>query len=242
MIDFHTHILPEIDDGSLSGEMSVKMLKMLKEQGVNKVLLTPHFYAYSSSAENFMERRAESVSILLQALEKEPVDIQLYLGCEVLYFDELWRLEDLKSFCIKGTECILVEMPFGRWTDTMVRGIEKIIGKGLTPIIAHFERYLSYRGNLQKIYELVEMGALLQMNCAFVNKLLTRGKALKFFKIGIVCALGTDCHNLENRAPDFKSAAEYIEKKLAKNQWRRLVSMQKSLLDGAEMIYSAKEK
>ena len=52
MIDFHTHILPEIDDGSSSAEESVMLLESLKEQGVNKVFLTPHFYAYSSSAES----------------------------------------------------------------------------------------------------------------------------------------------------------------------------------------------
>ena len=132
MIDFHTHILPEVDDGSVNAQMSVAMLKELKNQGIKKVVLTPHFYAYASSAEVFAERRETSKQELLLELQKNPVDIELYLGCEVLYFEELWRIESLKDFSIKGTEYILVEMPFVPWPENMVRGVEKLIGKGFT--------------------------------------------------------------------------------------------------------------
>jgi hypothetical protein len=98
MIDFHTHILPGIDDGSSNSESSIMLLKKLKKQGVSKVLLTPHFYAYSSNAENFCETRKLSAQNLLKALENDPVDIELYLGCEVLYFDEIWRIEKIRDF------------------------------------------------------------------------------------------------------------------------------------------------
>ena len=81
MIDFHTHIMREIDDGSSSEYESIQLLKMLKEQGVDKVLLTPHFYAYSSSAETFDELRESSLKALLEALTDSPLDVQLYLGC-----------------------------------------------------------------------------------------------------------------------------------------------------------------
>lgn len=237
MIDFHTHILPEIDDGSSSVKESVALLKMLKEQGVNKVLLTPHFYAYSSSAEIFEERRESALTKLLEALSETPVDIEIYLGCEVLYFEELWRVENLNSFCIKGTDYILIEMPFTQWTDTMIRGIEKIIGKGLTPIIAHFERYLPYNGNLSKIYELVEMGALLQMNCDYLNGFFTKGKAVKFIKKDMVAVLGSDCHNIQHRYPGYHSAAQYLKKKVSDERYKRFVTVQKRILSKAEKVY-----
>lgn len=240
MIDFHTHILPGIDDGSSLDTESVSMLKTLKEQGVDKVLLTPHFYAYSSSAEAFYEARRESLEKLLQALKETPVDIELYLGCEVLYFEELWRIEELRNFCIEGTDYVLIELPFSEWTDAMVRGIEKIIGKGLTPIIAHFERYLPYRGNLRKIYEFLEMGALLQMNCAYINSFFTRRKALKFIKKGIVTVLGTDCHNLSGRAPEYSSADRYLRKKLSHHHYMKFVSRQGNILANAQRVYPEK--
>ena len=237
MIDFHTHILPNVDDGSTGLQMSVALLKELKNQGVEKVLLTPHFYAYASSAEDFAQRRDASKQELLTQLGKTPVDIEIYMGCEVLYFEELWRIEELKDFCIKGTDCILIEMPFVPWTENMIRGVEKIIGKGLTPVIAHFERYMKYKGNREKLYQLIEMGSLLQMNCKYINDFKTRRRAVKFIKSGAVFAIGTDCHNLEDRAPDYSEAVNILKKKLGGPELKKLLSRPNRILKEAERIY-----
>lgn len=237
MIDFHTHILPEVDDGSTNAQMSVALLRKLKSQGVNKVLLTPHFYAYASSAESFVERRQSSLEKLLEELKNDCVNVELYSGCEVLYFEELWRVEQLRDFCIAGTEYILLEMPFAPWSENMVRGVEKLFGKGVTPIIAHFERYIKYKGNLEKIYQMVEMGALLQMNCKYINDFKTRRKAVKFIKSGAVFAIGTDCHNLDDRAPNYASAVEILKKKLSDSELKQLLSRPCQILKSAERVY-----
>ena len=236
MIDFHTHILPEIDDGSSSIEESVELLKMLSNQGVSKVVLTPHFYAYSSSAESFIKMRQKSLEKLSGALSDQNIDIDLYLGCEVLYFEELWRLENLESYCIEGTRYILVEMPFSPWADSMLDGIEKIIAKGYVPIIAHFERYLSYQGNKKKVEKLLSMGALLQMNCEYLNGFFTRRKAIKYFKKGYISAIGTDCHNTESRAPKYDTANEYLKKKLSSHRYERFLKKQMRILGSAEKV------
>ena len=237
MIDFHTHILPEIDDGSSSVKESVVLLKRLKEQGVSDVFLTPHFYAYSSSAENYEEVRDKSLRLLVEELNKDNVDINLYLGSEVYFFEELWRIENIKLLCIKGTDYILLEMPFASWTDSMVRSIEKLIGRGVTPILAHFERYIGYKGNLDKIYELINMGVLLQMNCNYINKFITRRKAVKFIKRGMVSLLGTDCHNLIDRSPDFSDALARVRKKLRADEYKRFVRLQKRIISAAKKVY-----
>ncbi len=236
MIDFHTHILPEIDDGSSGVTESLEILKMLQNQGVKKVVLTPHFYAYSSSAETFLKRRQESLDHLVGKLREEQIDIDLYLGCEVLYFEELWRLENLESYCIEGTKYILVEMPFDSWADSMIDGIEKIIAKGYFPIIAHFERYIGYKGNQKKVENLLSMGALLQMNCDFLNRFTTRRKALKFIKKGYVSVLGTDCHNTGERAPKYNTADAYLKKKLSEHRYERFHKKQRRILSGAEKV------
>ena len=131
-------------------------------------------------------------------------------------------------------------MPFSAWTDNMVRGIEKIIGKGITPIIAHFERYISY-GNMPKIYELIEMGALLQMNCDYINRFTTRRKAIKLIKKDIVAVLGSDCHNVYKRRPEYLSAVKYLRKKLSEERFNRFFSFQKRILSKAEPVYSQEQ-
>lgn len=240
MVDFHTHILHDIDDGSASVQMSVAMVKKLQEQGVSSVVLTPHFYAYLSSSDVFVERRESALKELVKELDSESVKIDLYLGCETLYFDELWRVEDLREFCIRGTDYIIVEMPFSQWTDSLVTGIEKIIGMGLTPILAHFERYLPYKGNLLKIQHLVSVGALLQLNCDSLVKFSTRRRALKFIRRGMVFALGTDSHDLEKRGPNYDKAVEYLKNKISEKALHRLTSGPKCLLRGAEKVYCGK--
>ncbi len=237
MIDFHTHILPEIDDGSSSIKESIVLIKRLKEQGVNDIVLTPHFYAYSSSAENFNEIKSKSLKTLLEELKTENIDVNLYSGCEVFFFEELWRIDNLKDLCIKGTGYMLLEMPFTKWTGSMVRSIERLVGKGITPVIAHFERYIKHKENLAKIYELLEMGAVLQINCAYVNKLSTRRKAVKFIRKGMASLLGSDCHNITDRAPEYDKAIGYIKKKLSKEDYRRFSGFQKKFLSGAQRVY-----
>lgn len=238
MVDFHTHILHGIDDGSPSVQMSVAMIKELKEQGVSKIVVSPHFYAYLSSVDKFVEKRESAIGELVAELEKEDLEIDLYSGCEVLYFEDLWHVENLQEFCIKGTNFMLIEMPFSQWTDSIIGSIERIVGMGIIPIIAHFERYLAYKQNMEKIYRLVEIGALLQMNCSYFEGFFTRRKGLRFIKKGIVFALGTDCHDMDKRRPNYEKAVKYLKKKLPSKVFTNLVKGPNLILNYSEKIYS----
>ena len=237
MIDFHTHILPDIDDGADSVEESVRMIEMLCEQGVEKILLTPHFYAYVSSVNSFLEKRSSALKKLLKALEESKPKVELYLGGEVLYFEELWRVSEIKDFCIEGTDYILLEMPFSSWENNMVESVINLTARGVTPVIAHFERYLSYQGNLAKIKELVSAGVLLQMNCQSLHKTFFRSKAIKFIKKGVVFALGSDCHNISDRKPNFDGVEGLLQKKLDEKQYRKFVGMQEAFFKKARRVY-----
>ncbi len=239
MIDFHTHILPDIDDGAETVKESVRMIEMLCEQGVKKIMLTPHFYAYVSSVECFVQKRKKSLEKLMAALEEKKLDVQLYLGGEVLFFEELWRISEIKDLCIEGTSYILLEMPFSSWDKSMVESVINLFGKGITPILAHYERYLKYKGNSSKIKELVSAGVLLQMNCDSLHKFFAKGKAVKSIKKGEVFALGTDCHNISERRPNFETVEEILKKKLGKRQYRKFIGMQESFLKKATKVYPA---
>ena len=81
MIDFHSHILPAIDDGSKNVEESIVLLDMLKDQGIKTVVATPHFDVQRETPAAFIERRQESYEMLRPHLKKDPPEI--ILGAEV---------------------------------------------------------------------------------------------------------------------------------------------------------------
>lgn len=237
MIDFHTHILPDIDDGAGSVEESVRMIEMLYEQGVRKILLTPHFYAYMLSVEEFIGKRRVSLDKLLKILQEKNLNVELYLGGEVLFYEELWRLNDIKKFCIAGTDYILIEMPFSSWEKNMVESVTNLCSRGVVPVIAHFERYLAYKGNSKKIKELMNAGALLQMNCQYLTNFFTRSKAIRYIRKGEVLALGSDCHNISGRKPDFENIDKLLKKKLSERQYGKFKGKQENLLRKATKVY-----
>ncbi len=237
LIDFHTHILPGIDDGSKNSEMSVKMLKTLEEQGVSDVVLSSHFYASQNSIEEFVSRREKSLGRLLEELDKTPVNIRLHLGAEVLFMDYIDRVEGLGELAIGKTKYILLEMPFVKWSERMLGTVYKVIGNGYTPIIAHFERYIPIQGKLDHIYELKKMGCILQMNAGNFKGFFQKGKALKFFADNTASLLGTDCHNLDSRPPQLKEAYDVIGQKLGEDVLRRISSAGEMILENSRTVY-----
>ncbi len=214
MIDIHTHILPGIDDGSDSVEESADMLGMLREQGVDTVVATPHFYIDRIDAASFLTERDAAAAKLYHGLgnvEKRP---RIALGAEVEFYNELYSLDVLEQLCISGTKYILVEMPFDRWTDYTYQALGKLsFSRGITPIIAHIERYIDMQKN-DVIDRLIEVDALIQINSGFVTAKNTRRKALSMIKKGMVCYLGSDCHNTSSRRPDIGEAYSIIQDKL----------------------------
>ena len=237
MIDFHTHILPDIDDGSGNVEESVRLIEILAEQGVTKIILTPHFYAHRSSIESFREKRKEALRQLKEALCKKSVDVELYAGSEALFFDDLWRIDDIRELCIEGTEYLLLEMPFSSWENSAVEHIINLTNRGIIPVLAHFERYIKYSGNIAKIKELLRYGVLLQMNCNYLHGFFTKGKGIGFIKSGSVFALGTDCHNIDSRKPDFDGIEDLLIKKLDGKTYDRFIRRQEQFIKNAKKVY-----
>ena len=95
MIDFHSHILPGIDDGSRNVKMSLGMIEELSRQGVDTICATSHFYVTQRTPEHFLERRQEAYELLEPVLPDNAP--RILLGAEVLYFPGISRLESLPS-------------------------------------------------------------------------------------------------------------------------------------------------
>lgn len=215
MLDFHSHILPGIDDGSKNLEMSLAMLRESSAQGIRGIALTPHFYADSDDPDEFFRRREAAADSLFQAAQSEPDCPELLLGAEVHYYRGMGQSDILEQFCIGDSNLVLVEMPFRPWSRQELRDLEDIRNRlGLQVLIAHVERYL-HLARPEDIDALkTRAGALIQANAEFFLQLRTRRKALRMLERGEIHLLGSDCHDMDSRAPDLGDAVTYIRKKL----------------------------
>ena len=213
MFDVHCHILPGIDDGSKNVQMSLDMLKLSAEQGVEGIIFTPHFYADMYSPEKFLERRTRALKELEANLGHMTNVPRYIVGSEVHYFRGMSRYEGLESLCIGKSEYILIEMPFRDWQSNFIDEIEEISKVlGLKVIIAHIERYFDQDKHLVRRL-LDNPDLLIQCNAEFFIEKPTAAKAMKLFKTGRIDLLGSDSHNLTHRRPNLAEAVEIIEKK-----------------------------
>lgn len=216
MIDFHSHILPRIDDGSGSVEETLALLRMLSGQGVDLVAATPHFYAPQQPLARFLERREAAYEQLKTAVREHPaVSLpEIRLGAEVWYYPGVSRLEGIRTLQLEGTRLLLLEMPAERWSPHTVREVLDLNCSGaLTVVLAHVERCLPYqKGSVRDT--LLENGVLFQVNASFLLSRRTSGRALKWLKHGRIQWIGSDCHNLSARPPRMGEASALIRKKL----------------------------
>ncbi len=212
MIDWHSHILPAIDDGSRSAEESIEMLKMLGAQGVGEVMATPHFFADREELDGFLKRREESYGRLLFELPSGLPRIRL--GAEVSYYGGISRMEGLERLCLEGTSILLLEMPMSEWTELTVRELTELSGSGQIKVaLAHVERYFPYQAR-ETVNRLYESGIIMQVNSSFFCEFKARRRALSMLSGGEIHLIGSDCHSLAHRPPRIGRAFEIIEKKL----------------------------
>ena len=213
MTDFHSHILPGIDDGSCSVEESIAMLRLEAAQGIRRVVATPHFYARHDDPEQFLARRAAALAKVEEAARKEALP-EIFPGAEVHYFHGMSDSEVLGRLTIAEKRCILIEMPPAPWTPQMYRELEWIFTKqGITPVIAHVDRYISLFKTHGIPQRLEELPVLVQANGSFFLRKSTAAFALRLLKQERIHLLGSDCHNLTDRVPNLGAAQQVIARK-----------------------------
>lgn len=230
-VDFHSHILPGVDDGSKTVEESLKLLRMQAQQGVAQVVATPHFYANHDTPERFLRRRAAAWEALREAMVQEAGLPQVVLGAEVYYFPGISDSEALPQLTIGQKSYMMLEMPAVPWTQNMYREIENIYAKhGITPIMAHIDRYLSPLRYRQILMQLEELPVLVQANSAFFLRPMTAPLALRMLKENRIHLLGSDCHDCIRRRPDLGEAVQKIEKHLGLAELERIGAFEKMVL------------
>ncbi len=205
-VDYHTHILPKMDDGAKDVDTSLEMIKMLKSQGVDTIVSTSHFYSHRESIASFKERRKKRYE---EIMERNPEVGNIILGAEVAIEMGLSEKKGLETLRMGDTEYILLELPYAPYSSRIEEEITNIqLGLGLTPIIAHINRYTaSYTENQMKsILEL--SGVVYQINNEVFKSWGGTRFVMNLIKQGYPLIFGSDTHNTDSRKPNFDDFVE----------------------------------
>lgn len=220
MTDLHTHILPGMDDGARDVSESIALLRLEHEQGVRTVVLTPHFYRERENPNHFLQRRQKAGLELSRALsdlsheEQKDLPQTLLLGAEVAFVPGLAGWEELPDLCIQGTKNLLLELPFYPWNTRMIDEIYDLISRtGITPVIAHLERYLSVQ-RPELINEILSLGVPVQVTGDVLPRFSGRRAAMNLLKGRGDRLIASDCHNCAKRPPVMKKAFSILERNL----------------------------
>lgn len=192
--DIHSHLLPGIDDGARHVSESEPVLRRLREDGLEYLAFTPHFYPAHDSIDRFLSRRKASADRLSEA----PVygSFTVTFGAEVYLTEALFNHDGVSRLCYEGTRFILTELEYGvPFSKGMERKLERLINDlSLVPVLAHIERFPFLLSQPELVAYLREMGCLCQMNLQDFGSVFTRRKMMRLVTEGMVDYLGEDIH------------------------------------------------
>lgn len=224
MIDFHSHILPGVDDGPATLEESLSLLRTGFLQGTDLMVSTSHFYGFEEYPREFLKRRNAAASQLRSAmLFSAEVYPKLILGAEVLFFPGISDAEGIELLRIGNSGSILIEPPMSPWTEDMLDEIQQL-GKnwGLIPVIAHVDRYMNMLQDDSLIDRVRQRNMIVQVNGSYFLNSKTQKAALENLKAGKIQLIGSDCHNLDSRPPCLGQVRKLIRENHAQSAFQQL--------------------
>ena len=164
MIDLHSHILFDIDDGPDSLYESMRLCEMGVEFGIDRIVATSHLYKPEDIA-HFLRRRNDRILRLREQIDKAQLQLRIYPGAEVFVNDDIFYAHHLDKVTLNNSRYLLVEFDFhGLSGRRLIHYVDEIFRIGLVPIIAHPERYSYLQRDHSLVDYLVERGALFQVN------------------------------------------------------------------------------
>jgi len=206
-VDFHSHILPDMDDGCKDLKDSLKQVKLAEEYKINFIAATSHFYPHVETVESFLSRREKSFRLLKGSLSREAPEI--LLGAEVLLYPGMDKMPDIELLCLEGTKVLLLEMPFFKEWDLSY--IKSAIGirdkKDLIVVLAHGERYRP-----KEIKKLTDEGFLMQINTNSMKNIGLCRRVRDYVKNEYVTAFGSDLHKIDNSYKRYDSVMKKFGK------------------------------
>ena len=244
MIDFHNHILPNIDDGSKSLDMSVKMLSEASKQGITEVVNTVHYQHPKFDEKIDIDRINGLKNELESELEIKGIPIKLHLGAEVFYFPNLLKILDNPLVTIGKGKYMLIEFHPQLIPKSHKQHLFDLKMAGVTPIIAHPERYKDVQENISIVNTWLEAGCIIQVDAGSI--LGKMGKSAYKISIEILknswCqVLGSDAHNDRNRNFMLKDAYLVAERIIGKEAILLVQDNPKKIMDGSPIHFEIEE-
>lgn len=229
MIDIHSHIVFDVDDGPKTLEDSIALLKEAYSQGVRTVVSTSH--RRKGMFETPEEKILANFLMVKEAMSSIHPDMTLLYGGELFYTNDIpQKLETGVFPTINGTRYVLVEFSsLTPWKD-IHSALRNLLQQGVTPIVAHIERYSALEFNKERVQEIINLGCYTQVNSSSVLKpklfgdkyKVLKKKAAYFLKENMVYFIASDMHNLDNRQSYMREAYQKIETEFGKARAREL--------------------
>jgi protein-tyrosine phosphatase len=197
--DVHSHLIPGIDDGSVSLEDSVNLIRGLHDLGYSKLITTPHIM--SDFYRNTPEIILKGLDNVREAISAEGIPIEIFAAAEY-YCDHDFELkigkEDLLTF---GDRYLLFELSYLNPSDNFDTVTFKMQLEGYKPVLAHPERYPYWYQSFEKYEEIRDKGVLLQINLASISGhygTVAKRIAERLIDNNMVDLLGSDMHKLSH--------------------------------------------
>jgi protein-tyrosine phosphatase len=232
MIDFHSHILPGVDDGSKSVEETFELLKEAKEAGFDSVISTSH-YMEEYYEVNVAEREVW-IKAISENLYKKNIDLKLYLGNEIYITQNIINLlETGKATSINNTNYVLFEFPLNSKPMNMYDIIYDMLEYKLIPVLAHPERYSFIQKEPELIYDLIQKGVLMQSNYGSIIGLYGEKAQLivrKLLENDMVHFLGSDVHKKNSIYPRISQALSEMKIIIGEDKLEELTTINPSLV------------
>ena len=211
MIDIHSHILFEIDDGARTLEESLEMCRTSARDGVTTIVATPHAHDGVHKTHNpaVLQQKIDELNGILNGAPR------IALGCELRFtHDVVNHICNKKSApTLASSAYALIEFPHQVVPPGSERALFELISNGIRPVIAHPERNVMLMGQPERFFELIELGALGQADTGsftgqFGSKV--REAAIVMLENGLLHFVASDCHNMRNRLPGMSAAVKAI--------------------------------
>jgi protein-tyrosine phosphatase len=214
MIDIHCHILFGVDDGSDSLAESVEMAKIAYSGGTEIIVATPHSNVTGSYQNMWNETFEERVNELNQALEQSGCPVVVYPGQEIFCADGYDRyLQQGYLIPLNGSRYPLVEFDFDENSFSVYEKLRKLRSLGYVPVVAHPERYSFVHEDVTAMYQMKNLGCLLQVNKGSLHGSFggqAYAAALRILDNGCADMVASDAHSPYRRTPYLDETYEFI--------------------------------
>lgn len=238
MIDIHTHILSNVDDGAVNMLDSLQALQSAERAGFTDIILTPHYIPdyYENTTDNLKEK----INNLKEQTYKGNIIINIHEGNEIYICEDLVELIKAKKlYTLAGSRYVLFELPLNHKLFITNNIITEMLANNYIPILAHPERYEFVQEDPNVLIDLIKSGVLIQANYASITG--RYGKTaqktvMKMLKHKMVHFLGTDTHRKGSLYEGFDEILKELSKVISKSEIENLTTNNaRCVLDDVEI-------